>query len=197
MSKVKAALGVVAVVAAMVVGIVAYRAVGGFFEPKAELTNTVVSRQLETMQDLTTAREKDYGFEEFSEGNIAHVNQKKFTMFYSYEIRAGVDLSKAKIAVDNDNHVISITLPKADLQSVSVDPDSLRFFDEQTSLFNDAEVSDTAAALQDAKKTAANKATKSDLLKEADKQAKKVVQNAYAQIAKTDGYKVKVQVADK
>lgn len=88
------------------------------------------------MQDLTTAREKDYGFEEFSEGNIAHVNQKKFTMFYSYEIRAGVDLSKAKIAVDNDNHVISITLPKADLQSVSVDPDSLRFFDEQTSLFN-------------------------------------------------------------
>ncbi len=108
MSKVKAALGVVAVVAAMVVGIVAYRAVGGFFEPKAELTNTVVSRQLETMQDLTTAREKDYGFEEFSEGNIAHVNQKKFTMFYSYEIRAGVDLSKAKIAVDNDNHVIYI-----------------------------------------------------------------------------------------
>lgn len=197
MSKVKAALGVVAVVAAMVVGIVAYRAVGGFFEPKAELTNTVVSRQLETMQDLTTAREKDYGFEEFSEGNIAHVNQKKFTMFYSYEIRAGVDLSKAKIAVDNDNHVISITLPKADLQSVSVDPNSLRFFDEQTSLFNDAEVSDTAAALQDAKKTAANKATKSDLLKEADKQAKKVVQNAYAQIAKTDGYKVEVQVADK
>lgn len=197
MSKVKAALGVVAVVAAMVVGIVAYRAVGGFFEPKAELTNTVVSRQLETMQDLTTAREKDYGFEEFSEGNIAHVNQKKFTMFYSYEIRAGIDLSKAKIAVDNDNHVISITLPKADLQSVSVDPDSLRFFDEQTSLFNDAEVSDTAAALQDAKKTAANKATKSDLLKEADKQAKKVVQNAYAQIAKTDGYKVEVQVADK
>ena len=197
MSKVKAALGVVAVVAALVVGIVAYRAVGGFFEPKAELTNTVVSRQLETMQDLTTAREKDYGFEEFSEGNIAHVNQKKFTMFYSYEIRAGVDLSKAKIAVDNDNHVISITLPKADLQSVSVDPDSLRFFDEQTSLFNDAEVSDTAAALQDAKKTAANKATKSDLLKEADKQAKKVVQNAYAQIAKTDGYKVEVQVADK
>lgn len=197
MSKVKAALGVVAVVAAMVVGIVAYRAVEGFFEPKAELTNTVVSRQLETMQDLTTAREKDYGFEEFSEGNIAHVNQKKFTMFYSYEIRAGVDLSKAKIAVDNDNHVISITLPKADLQSVSVDPDSLRFFDEQTSLFNDAEVSDTAAALQDAKKTAANKATKSDLLKEADKQAKKVVQNAYAQIAKTDGYKVEVQVADK
>ena len=44
------------------------------------------------------------------------MNKKKFTMFYSYEIRAGVDLSKAKIAVDDEAHTISITLPKAELQ---------------------------------------------------------------------------------
>ena len=56
------------------------------------------------MQDLTTAKENDYGFEEFSEGNIAHVNKKKFTMFYSYEIRAGVDLAKAEIKVHDDTH---------------------------------------------------------------------------------------------
>ena len=49
------------------------------------------------MQDLTTAKENDYGFEEFSEGKVSYVNKKKFTMFYSYEIRAGVDLSKAKL----------------------------------------------------------------------------------------------------
>ena len=199
-TKAKAIAVIVAAAVLMVGTIIGYRKVEGIFNPKKaepEITTTIVSRQLQTMQDLTTAKENDYGFEEFSEGNIAHVNKKKFTMFYSYEIRAGVDLAKAGIKVHDDTRTISITLPKATLQSVSVDPDSLRFFDEQTSLFNDAEVSDTAAALQDAKKTAANKATKSDLLKEADKQAKKVVQNAYAQIAKTDGYKVEVQVADK
>lgn len=172
----------------------------GIFNPKKaepEITTTIVSRQLQTMQDLTTAKENDYGFEEFSEGNIAHVNKKKFTMFYSYEIRAGVDLAKAEIKVHDDTRTISITLPKATLQSVSVDPDSLRFFDTESSLFNSNEVQDTAEALKHAKKSAANKATKSELLQEADKQAKQIVEKAYSPIAKADGYKVQVQLANK
>ena len=149
------------------------------------------------MQDLTTAKENDYGFEEFSEGKIAHVNKKKFTMFYSYEIRAGVDLAKAEIKVHDDTRTISITLPKATLQSVSVDPDSLRFFDSESSLFNGNEVTDTAEALKHAKKSASDKASKSKLLQEADKQAKQIVEKAYSQIAKEEGYKVQVQLADK
>lgn len=195
--QIKIALYAVVVIAIMLSGVAVYRAVEGFLNPKAELTTAAVSRQLEAMQDLTTARENDYGFEEFSEGDIAFVNQKKFTMFYNYEIRAGVNLAKAKIVVDDSNHVISIALPKAEMQSVSVDPDSLRFFDEKTSLFNDAEITDTAEALKHAKKAAADKATKSELLQEANKQAERVVKKAYAPIAKTDGYKVKVQVAAK
>lgn len=142
-AKAKVIVIVVAVAVLMGIGAVGYRKIEGIFNPKKtepEITTTIVSRQLQTMQDLTTAKENDYGFEEFSEGNIAHVNKKKFTMFYSYEIRAGVDLSKAEIAVNGDTHTISITLPKADLQSVSVDPDSLRFFDTESSLFNSNEV---------------------------------------------------------
>lgn len=172
----------------------------GIFNPKKaepEITTTIVSRQLQTMQDLTTAKENDYGFEEFSEGNIAHVNKKKFTMFYSYEIRAGVDLAKAEIKVHDDTRTISITLPKATLQSVSVDPDSLRFFDSESSLFNGNEVTDTAEALKHAKKSASDKASKSELLQEADKQAKQIVEKAYSPIAKADGYKVQVQLANK
>lgn len=125
------------------------------------------------------------------------MNKKKFTMFYSYEIRAGVDLSKAKIAVDNEAHTISITLPKAELQSVSVDPDSLKFFDVENSLFNGNDVTDTADALKEAKKAASNKANKSELLQEANDQAVEIIEKAYAPIAKADGYKVNVQFADK
>ena len=198
-AKTKAIAIVVAVAVFIGIVIAGYRKVDGILNPKKaepEITTTIVSRQLQTMQDLTTAKENDYGFEEFSEGNIAHVNKKKFTMFYSYEIRAGVDLAKAKIAVDDTNRIISITLPKADLQSVSVDPDSLRFFDSESSLFNGNEVTDTAEALKHAKKSAADKASKSKLLQEADKQAKQIVEKAYSQIAKTEGYKVKVQLAN-
>ena len=195
-TKAKVIAIIVAVVVIMVGTIIGYRKIGGIFNPK-KAEPEIVSRQLQTMQDLTTAKENDYGFEEFSEGNIAHVNKKKFTMFYSYEIRAGVDLAKAEIKVHDDTRTISITLPKATLQSVSVDPDSLRFFDSESSLFNGNEVTDTAEALKHAKKSASGKASKSELLQEADKQAKQIVEKAYSPIAKADGYKVQVQLANK
>lgn len=121
-TKAKVIVLIVAIAVFMGIGAVGYRKMEGIFNPKKaepEITTTIVSRQLQTMQDLTTAKENDYGFEEFSEGNIAHVNKKKFTMFYSYEIRAGVDLAKAGIKVHDDTRAISITLPKATLQSVS------------------------------------------------------------------------------
>lgn len=101
-TKAKVIVLIVAIAVFMGIGAVGYRKMEGIFNPKKaepEITTTIVSRQLQTMQDLTTAKENDYGFEEFSEGNIAHVNKKKFTMFYSYEIRAGVDLAKAGIKV--------------------------------------------------------------------------------------------------
>lgn len=64
-------------------------------------------------------------------------------------------------------------------------------------MFNGNKVTDTAEALKHAKKLAADKASKSKLLQEADKQAKQIVEKAYSPIAKTDGYKVQVQFAGK
>ena len=67
-------------------------AITKFFNPQQELTNEVVVKQLEKIQDLTTAKETDYGFEKYEDGGIAFLNKKQFTMFYTYEVRAGVDL---------------------------------------------------------------------------------------------------------
>ena len=71
-------------------------AITKFFNPQQELTNEVVVKQLEKIQDLTTAKETDYGFEKYEDGGIAFLNKKQFTMFYTYEVRAGVDLAKAQ-----------------------------------------------------------------------------------------------------
>ena len=64
-------------------------AITKFFNPQQELTNEVVVKQLEKIQDLTTAKETDYGFEKYEDGGIAFLNKKQFTMFYTYEVRAG------------------------------------------------------------------------------------------------------------
>ena len=67
-------------------------AITKFFNPQQELTNEVVVKQLEKIQDLTTAKETDYGFEKYEDGGIAFLNKKQFTMFYTYEVRAGVEI---------------------------------------------------------------------------------------------------------
>ena len=63
-------IGVLVVVCA-IAAVFGYRSVDNMLHPQATLTNSVVARQLEKIQDLTTAKETDFGFEEYKEGNIA------------------------------------------------------------------------------------------------------------------------------
>lgn len=186
----------VLVLACCVAAVFGYRAIDNVLHPKATLTNSVVARQLEKIQDLTTAKETDFGFEEYKEGSIAFLTKKSFTMFYTYEARAGVDLSKATINVDESRRVIDITLPAPAIQSVSVDPDSLKFFDEESSVFNPNEVSDTADALKDAKAQSEKKLNKGELLKTANEQAKTVIEKMYAPVAEVDAYTLNVTTTE-
>lgn len=166
-------------------------AITKFFNPQQELTNEVVVKQLEKIQDLTTAKETDYGFEKYEDGGIAFLNKKQFTMFYTYEVRAGVDLAKAQIK-DKDSKTVSITLPAPKIQSVAVNPDSLRFFDKSDSFFNAADVEDTKAAMEDAKKKTEARLDRTQLLKIANKQAKDVIERLYEPTAEAGMYTVTV-----
>lgn len=167
-------------------------AITKFFNPQQELTNEVVVKQLEKIQDLTTAKETDYGFEKYEDGGIAFLNKKQFTMFYTYEARAGIDLAKAQIKIDKNSKTVSITLPAPTIQSVAVNPDSLRFFDKSDSFFNAADVEDTKAALDDAKKKTEARLDRTQLLKIANKQAKDVIERLYEPTAEAGMYTVTV-----
>ncbi len=167
-------------------------AITKFFNPQPELTNEVVVKQLEKIQDLSTAKETDYGFEKYEDGGIAFLNKKQFTMFYTYEVRAGIDLAKAQIKIDKDSKTVSITLPAPTIQSVAVNPDSLRFFDKSDSFFNAADVEDTKAALDDAKKKTEARLDRTQLLKIANKQAKDVIERLYEPTAEAGMYTVTV-----
>lgn len=77
-----------------------------------------------------------------------------------------------------------------------MDPDSLRFFDEESSLFNGNEVSDTTDALKDAKTQSEKKLNKGDLLKNANEQAKTVIEKMYSSIAEMDSYTVNIHTTE-
>ena len=78
------------------------------------------------------------------------------------------------------------------IQSVAVNPDSLRFFDKSDSFFNAADVEDTKAAMEDAKKKTEARLDRTQLLKIANKQAKDVIERLYEPTAEAGMYTVTV-----
>ena len=79
-TKAKVIAIIVAVVVIMVGTIIGYRKIGGIFNPKKaepEITTTIVSRQLQTMQDLTTAKEKRLRLREILRGEHRPCEQEE------------------------------------------------------------------------------------------------------------------------
>ena len=47
-------------------------------------------------------------------------------MIYDASVKAGVDLKQVQIDIKGNN--ISVTLPKAEIQDITIDPGSLEFY---------------------------------------------------------------------
>ena len=95
-------------------------------------------------------------------------------MIYDARIKAGIDLSRAQTEVSGNT--ITITLPPAEIQDITIDPDSLEFYDEKIALFNPDNKEDTVTALQYAKEDAEKNAAQKELLETAEAQAKLAIQ---------------------
>ena len=193
MKKPKAILYVVLAIALMAVGFLGSQLLMRMTTPTVRLDTTTITSQLVKCQDLVTAKLEYRGLVTYEEGDIDWINKKGFTMVYDAEVAAGVDLSHAKVAVEGRD--VTIELPQATLSSISIDPDSLQFYDEKLSLFNWQNRADTKEALKLAKKDAKAKVDTSKLIENADEQAKSAVETLYEPFQGEDGYNVKVEVA--
>ena len=188
MKKPKAILYVVLAIALMAVGFLGSQLLTRMTTPTVRLDTTTITSQLVKCQDLVTAKLEYRGLVTYEEGDIDWINKKGFTMVYDAEVSAGVDLSHAKVTVEGRD--VTIELPQATLSSISIDPDSLQFYDEKLSLFNWQNRADTKEALKLAKKVDTSK-----LIENADEQAKSAVETLYEPFQGEDGYNVKVEVA--
>lgn len=190
MKKNHTGLYLIAAIALIAVGFLASQLWTRMSTPTVRMDTTTVTQQLERCQDLVTAKLEYRGLVTYEEGDIDFINKKGFTMIYDADVAASVDLSKADVAVDGRN--VTIKLPHAKLESVSIDPDSLKFYDEKFALFNWQNKTDTAEALKLANKDAESKVDKTSLLKTADKQAKKAIESMLAPFTGDDGYTVTI-----
>lgn len=112
-------------------------------EPK--ITTTTILNQLQEANELTTM---EYHYTKVGEfENSLNINgwdipltRKSFLLTYQGELKAGVDMSKAK--VDIKDHVITITLPEIEILSNAIDESSIEVYDESRNIFNPIKIED-------------------------------------------------------
>lgn len=111
-----------------------------------EITSTFISEKLETVSELTTARLTYNGIVEYSDGDIPFLTRKGFNMIYRAEVSAGIDLSQVEIDVTREE--VRLTLPEEDVLDISIDSNSIKFYDEKFALFNWEDREDAVEAIK-------------------------------------------------
>jgi len=118
-------------------------------ERQPEITGTFIDSKLEAAGELTSAKMIYNGLIHYSDGTISLLTQKAFNMTYRAEVHAGVDLSQAKTEV-TDTEVI-VTLPAVEILDISIDDDSIQYYDEKAALLNWERKEDALDAIASAK----------------------------------------------
>lgn len=170
------------VVAALIAGIFFYVKTTFFKPAEPQITSSFVSGKLESVSELTTSKLIYTGLIRYCEGNIPFLTKNSFSMLYTATIRAGMDLSQAKIEITETEVVI--TLPECTLQSVDVDMDSIEFYDEHMALFNWSEKKDVIDTVAAAKADVTRKADIESLLQEAARQSETMVKGILSDVIK-------------
>ena len=116
---------------------------------------------------------------------------KKFILTYDGEIKAGVDLSRAKITLSGE--AVTVTLPAATILSHEIFEDTVEVFDEKTSIFNPFTIEDFSSFQSDQKKAVEEKALNKGLLDEAARQARSSIQALLTPVL-PKGYQINVQI---
>ena len=108
------------------------------------------------------------------EAAIPFLTQKAFNMTYRAEVRAGVDLSKANTEVTDSE--VTVTLPAVEIFDISIDNDSIQYYDEKAALLNWERKEDAMDAIASAKEDVEQQTKEMDDLETmAQEQAKTLI----------------------
>ena len=166
-------------VAATVISVILVLAViaGGFYYITHRDTTTISSdtimAKLEDASECTTQKMIYHGIVSLTKGTIPFIDKSNFVMTYKATVRAGFDISRAKVKVTDS--LIEVTIPMTTIQEITIDPDSLKFYDTTFTLFKPDGKEAAKEALQEAEKDVEEKAVDSGILEAADENAESLL----------------------
>ncbi len=117
---------------------------------KKKITKNMIMEKIENASELTSAKMVYTGLMKYSDGRIPFINQEAFSMIYSATIRAGINVED--LDVDIGRSKVVITVPKVEVLDISIDEDSIEFYDKKFALFKDDSKDDVVEAMREIKK---------------------------------------------
>lgn len=162
------------------------------YNRKSEIDTTYILAKLEKSSELTTAKLTYDGYSWYKDTGIALINRGDFMMVYTATARAGIDISKVKITTDYITKTIIISLPKAEILDIKVDPGSIKYYDEKFALFNFDKKEDANDAQKKAEEKARTDLENFGILKSANEQAEVLIKGLIQDII-PKGYTLKVK----
>lgn len=152
----------------IVIGIYSYNS-------RPKVTSTYINSVLSRSSELTSAKLNYKGITEYEDEGIRFINKGNFLMVYKATVRAGINVDEVRSEIDNKNKIIWLTIPKAEIQDVVVDPSSIKYYDEKLALFNFNEKEDANTAQVLVEKDAMKEAANMGVLELANKQSKELL----------------------
>ena len=161
-----------------------------------KIDNKLIQNRIENAKELTSLKYSYTNMGQFENSNKFYgcdipFTQKKFIVSYDGMISCGVDLDKMDIKVSAKT--INIKLPKSKILSHKIYEDSLKIFDQKTSIFNPIKVEDYNEFAKKQKKSVEKKAIERGILTEADKKCKKAVKDIVNIDNNLEDYTINIQ----
>lgn len=172
---------VVLIALVAVLGIIA-AVIGAFYlsvkktlNKEPQVTSATITQRLSTVAELSTAELEYNGLIKYQEGEIPLLTQTGYSMVYKATVKAGIkDISQTEVEV-SDTEVI-VRLPEITVLDVSVDEDSVEFYDQKYALLNWTDQSDGVDAIKRAEDDVRENADIASLKQTASDQSVKVVE---------------------
>ena len=148
-------------------------------EMKPEITSSLIYNKLVSAKELTTLKYHYTNMGHFENQNTFYgykvpFTSKEFIVSYEGLINAGIDLNKMKVDVGDKS--IEVRIPAAEILSHEIYEDSLKVYDERESIFNRIDIEDYNDFSKDQKYEIEKRAIKKGLLKEADEESKRAIE---------------------
>ena len=105
------------------------------------------------------------------------ITASSFLASYDGVVTAGLDFTGIRILKDETDKVILVTLPKAQILHVDIDPDSFELYSEKEGLGNPISMADYNASLVELENSAREKAIKIGVVERADENARRIIRN--------------------